>query len=146
MALYEQGSEPEHGCSFRCRLLRLRHVVDVVPALSVAAEITASRTDLESYILRLTVQVHRTATMSLRHQESRGLGSGEANGVSSALGRCMSIACTGAINMHALPLMLPSSHSPVSTRHYNMIPTQRGLPARMGFRMSWLLGSKCWGL
>ncbi len=65
-------------CTLGCRLLRLRHVVDVVPALSVAAEITASRTDLESFILRLTVQVHRTATRSLRHQESGALGPEEA--------------------------------------------------------------------
>ncbi len=39
------------------RLLRLRHVVDVVPALSALAEVAASRTDLESFILRLTLQV-----------------------------------------------------------------------------------------
>ena len=39
------------------RLLRLRHVVDVVPALSAVAEVAASRTDLESFILRLTLQV-----------------------------------------------------------------------------------------
>ena len=58
---HEQGSRPEEHCSSWCRLLRLRHVVDVVPALSAAAEVTASRTDLESFILRLTVQVHRTA-------------------------------------------------------------------------------------
>jgi hypothetical protein len=35
----------------------MRHVVDVVPALSAVAEVAASRTDLESYILRLTLQV-----------------------------------------------------------------------------------------
>lgn len=39
------------------RLLRLRHVVDVVPALSAVAEVAASRTDLDSFILRLTLQV-----------------------------------------------------------------------------------------
>lgn len=39
------------------RLLRLRHVVDVVPALSAVAEVAASRTDLESFILCLTLQV-----------------------------------------------------------------------------------------
>lgn len=40
-----------------CRLLRLRHVVDVVPALGAVAEVAASRTDLDSFILRLTLQV-----------------------------------------------------------------------------------------
>ena len=44
------------ACAVR-RLLRLRHVVDVVPALSAVAEVAASRTDLESFILRLTLQV-----------------------------------------------------------------------------------------
>ena len=46
-------------CPGLCRLLRLRHVVDVVPALSAAAEVAASRTDLHSYILRVTLQVPR---------------------------------------------------------------------------------------
>ena len=43
------------------RLLRLRHAVDVVPALTAVAESAASRTDLESYILRLTLQVRACA-------------------------------------------------------------------------------------
>ena len=72
MQWYEQRSKPEHHCSFCRRLLRLRHVVDVVPALSAAAEITASRTDLESFILRLTVQVICTATMFPQASEKQG--------------------------------------------------------------------------
>ena len=52
----------------------------------------------------------------------------------SALGTCISIACTAAIDMLSLPLMLPSSHFPVSTRHYNMICTQEGTASK-----EWLL-------
>ena len=58
----------------------------------------------------------------------------------SALGRCISIAC-GAIGMHAPPLMLPSSHFPVSTRHYTMICAQEGTASKECL----LHVMACWG-
>ena len=46
-----------HCSGHICRLLRLRHVVDVMHALSAVADVAASRTDLSSFILRLTLEV-----------------------------------------------------------------------------------------
>ena len=38
-----------------CRVLRLSHTVDVLPALGVAASLAASPTDLESFVMRLAL-------------------------------------------------------------------------------------------
>ena len=40
----------------RCRLLRLSQSCDVLPSLGVGAELAPSRADLDTFILRLSLQ------------------------------------------------------------------------------------------